>query len=312
MKSIKKRGFLDISFSWIFALLVGALILFGAVYFVNKAANVENSANSAGAGSSFINLLNPLQTGLETGKSILLTMPTNSQIVHQCDSTGNFGRDKILIEEYINNRWSNTGVNISAPDKYIFFQSGIQGRNFYTTSKSFEFPFKIADLIYITNADQKYCFKGFPQSNVVELQNLNQKNFEFDTCSQNATTICYNMNINCDIKVDYSNREVIKKNGVVYFEGDALMYAAIFSDKENYECEVQRLMKRGGEISKIYQTESLNVLTVGCNSPVKADLSNLGSLFQSVKSSDKLYTIASFLDSTNLDSNNKNSGCTLW
>ena len=47
-----KKGFLDISFSWIFAFLIGAMILVGAVYGVNKFSSVKNIENSAELGTA--------------------------------------------------------------------------------------------------------------------------------------------------------------------------------------------------------------------------------------------------------------------
>ena len=42
-----------------------------------------------------------------------------------------------------------------------------------------------------------------------------------------------------------------KDNGRMYYEGDALMYAAIFSEKEDYECQLDRLMNRAEQLFKI-------------------------------------------------------------
>src|SRR3989344_9487298 len=130
-----KKGFLDISFSWVFAVIVGAIILFGAIYFVNKSANIQNSISSATTGTGLLNLLTPLETGLESGKSITITLSVNSRINHNCNSFGTFGKETIWIDEFINKKWTSQNIKIDPIDKYLFFPKVLEGKELYVFSK---------------------------------------------------------------------------------------------------------------------------------------------------------------------------------
>jgi len=44
------------------------------------------------------------------------------------------------------------------------------------------------------------------------------------------------------------------------------MYAAIFSDKGNYECQVKRLMQRVAKLALLYEDKANFVSKRGCNS----------------------------------------------
>jgi len=303
-----KKGFLDISFSWIFAFLIGAMILVGAVYGVNKFSSVKNIENSAELGTALKNLLTPLETGVESTKSISITLPVESRITHKCDTFGNFGEETFSVEEKVKTQWTKSGVDISFQDKYIFLPKTLQGKTFNIFSKSFDFPFKVSNLIYFSNSETVYCFVGFSKSTKTELQNLNQPNFEFDTCPSNSTRVCLDSTMNCEIKVNTNENSVTKNGEKVYFEEDALMYAAIFSDKVTYECEVKRLMQRATELSEIYEIKSLNLLSVGCDSSLKTELISFGNTLSGLKDSGDLFLINKEAKRIN----NLNFGCELW
>ncbi len=307
---MKKKGFLDLSFSWIFAFLVGAIILFGAVYTINKISNVKNAENSAELGTALKNLLIPLESGVESAKSISITLPVESKIRHLCDSSGDFGEENISVEEKSKNKWTKTKVPIFFKDKYLFLPKLSKFKKFYVFSKPFEFPFKIANLIYFSNAEEKYCFVNPPREIKIELKNLNQDNFEFRDCSENSKKICFGAGSNCDVFVNLNLKEVKRNGEKVYFEGDALMYAAIFSDKQTYECEVKRLMNRTKKLLSIYQEKASNLLQIGCDSSLGENFNQFRNELSSSTGSENLYLLAE--TSKEINSLNKYSGCTLW
>lgn len=305
-----KRGFLDISFSWIFAFIVGAIILTGAIYGVNKFSSLKDTQNSAELGTALKNLLTPLETGVESTKSIQITLPVESRITHKCDTFEKFGTETFSVEEKVKNKWTNSGVSVSFSDKYIFLPALTQGQTFNIFSKSFDFPFKISNLIYFSNAKTKYCFINFQKNTETELKNTNQDNFEFNTCSSDSIKICYGNvgNTVCDVKVDPNQNSVTKEGKTVYFEGDALMYAAIFSDQTTYECEVQRLIKRATELKDIYISKSGSLAARGCSSSV--DFSGFSADLSNYKNSEDLYTFSK--DISDMNRYNIYSECRLW
>src|SRR3989344_4176200 len=94
-----KRGQLQISFAWIFAIIVGAVILFLAIYTATKVIKIGDTAVSAKTGKEISVLLNPLETGFETSVVTLITMPVETRIYNQCSISGNFGRQIIKISQ---------------------------------------------------------------------------------------------------------------------------------------------------------------------------------------------------------------------
>ena len=305
-----KKGFLDISFSWIFAFLVGAMILVGAIYGVNKFTSVKDSQNSAELGVALKNFLTPLETGVEGTKSIKITLPVDSKIIHFCDSTDRFGKETFSVQEKRNDKWTASGVPASFNNKYVLLPRITEGKTFSVFSKTFDFPFNVANLIYFTNSKEKYCFVGFPLEVKSELKNLNQDNLEFNTCSNFSKKICFDTpsNNNCEIKIDSDQKSVEKDGEKVYYEGNALMYAAIFSDKDIYECETKRLMKRADELAKIYQEKTLSLVSKGCTSTL--DLSTFKSEVSIFQDSANLSSIER--EGQSLDRLNRYSDCKLW
>ena len=305
-----RRGFLDISFSWIFALLIGGMILFGAIYGVSKFTSIKNTETSAELGTELINLLTPLETGLETAKAISISLPVNSRLSHTCLLSGTFGKEKISLEEKVKGKWTNSEVNISFEDKYLFFPDGLEAKKVFAFSKSFDFPFKVANAVYLFDAEKKYCFVSAPREIKTELKNTNIDVFEFDDCSGDSEIICFEKDSNCDILVDADFDKVTKGDESMYFSGDALMYGAIFSDKDNYECELNRLLKRAYEVSLIYEIKSYNLLKRGCDSSLKTEFVEYRNLIDSFDDSRSLSTMESFVKNMNLL--NKNAECSLW
>ncbi|MFQ5531970.1 MAG: hypothetical protein ACE5ES_05110, partial [Candidatus Nanoarchaeia archaeon] len=244
----KKRGYLQISFAWLFAIIAGAVILFLAIYGVTKLISTEEDILNAKTGKEIGVLLNPLETGFETGKVTSLTMPVESRIYARCKIGGNFGKQTISVSQQSFNKWTETNLEIDFENKYIFAEIPVEGKKFYLFSKPFKMPFKIADLIYMAPSSEKYCFLGLEDSGAMELEDikdelvsLNQGNILIENCSEQEEIIkvCFSSGKDCYINVNYGRGIFQKKGETMYFETDALMYGAIFIDSsENYECNV--------------------------------------------------------------------------
>jgi len=97
----------------------------------------------------------------------------------------------------------------------------------------------------------------------------------------------------------------------MYYEGDALMYAAIFSDKEEYECQVKRLMNRAKKLFEIYQDKADFVLQkTECNSEIDMELIQMISLLNGYHSSQDVEVIN--ILAQNIQYKNENAECRLW
>ncbi len=305
---MKKNAYLQISFAWLFAIIVGAFILFLAIYGVTQLMGTEQEALDAKTGKEIGILLNPLETSFETAKVTSFTVPVETRIYNKCDNYGMFGKQIIQISQKSFNKWTETEIDISFPNKYIFSEKEVEGKKFYVFSKPFDFPFKVTDLIYMFSSLKKYCFIDAPENIKDEISDLNQKNLLLEDCPDDGIKVCSGGGSDCDIIVygDY-----VEKDGEnMYFEGDALMYAAVFADPEIYERQLKRLMKRTGHLALLYENKADFISqTAGCYSDLNQDLFELNDAASSLDNS-------AYLGLINVndikEKNEANWECRLW
>ncbi len=259
-------------------------------------------------------LLSPLETGYESAIVTSMNLPRETRIYNKCENYMQFGSQTISVSQKSLNKWSETSDGSSISNKYIFSTNPIEGKKFYLFSKPFEMPFKTGDLIYLTSASDFYCFKDADEEIEDEISTLKKSNPAlnmgvFPDCLEGSVNVCFG-SASCEINVDYERKYVKKNGGEVYFEGDALMYAGIFSDAENYECQVQRLMQRTSQLAKLYKEKENIILTKGCEDRLSSDLGRLIDLAEGVDSSSDLERIAEH--AKNLQIKNEYVQCRLW
>lgn len=305
------KGAIEFSFTWIFAILVGIFILGLAIYFSVKIISIGETSVDARVGKEIGVLLNPLETGFESLKASSFTMPVETRIFNKCNTDGKFGKQLIHISQKSFNKWTDTNIDAGFSNKFIFSKNYSQGKKFYVFSKPFEFPFKVADLIFLTSTEEKYCFTDAPEKIIEELENLNQENILIENCSANSVQVCFSGS--CDIEVNYDGKYVEKNSKKIYFENEALMYAGIFADKEVYECQVKRLMQRISELAKIYQEKSTLTSRVGCNSNTDGDLLILMTASENFAKTGNSAQLNSFTEIVEkINDNNNAASCRMW
>ncbi|MAH03750.1 hypothetical protein CMI39_03110 [Candidatus Pacearchaeota archaeon] len=303
-----KRGYLQISFAWMFAIIVGIFILFLAIFATTKLIKTEEIALDSKTAKEIRVLLNPLETGFESGKSTSLILPSETRIYNRCNTNEEFGRQIIKISQKSFDKWTETDVDVGFSNKYVFSEDYVEGKKFYIFSKPLDFPFKVSDLIYLTSLDKKYCFLDPPENIKEEITSLKQGNILVNNCSSTNIRVCFNRN--CEINVNYNGKYIEKNKSRMYFETDALMYAAIFSEKDIYECQIKRLMQRVGNLGLLYIDKAGLVSQKDCNSNLESELSTLNNLAKNLKTSNNLNSISFLVE----DINEKNNlaECRLW
>jgi len=282
---INKNGQLNISFGWLLAIIIGITILSLTIFVVTKIIKTGETEQTTKGAAEISVLFNPLETGFESGTSNSFDTKVETTIHNYCLDYGNFGKQGIAIQEISFNKKTPIGNIIYFENKYIFSGDNLNapsGKRFYLFSKPFEFPFKTADLIYLTSSKQEYCFENAPSKIKEELSKLNQSNLRTDNCTNNKNQIkvCSNSNSGCDIFIDENSNYVEKIiNGQkirLYYETDTLMYAAIFSgSKELYECQIKRLAKRIGILSELYQKKTYLNQEISCFGTIAIELDQL-------------------------------------
>ncbi len=312
-KNFRKRGFLGIPFAWLFAIIVGSVILFLAIFAVTRISDTQQVSLDAQTSKQIGVLLNPLETGFETAKTTSISLPSETRIFNRCNNNGYFGRQIIKVSQKTFNKWSEPSIDVGFSNKYIFSEGFVEGKRFYLFSKPFNFPFKVADTIYLTSFEKSYCFQGAPTEVIEGIENLNQNNLFFDNCPPNSVEVCSSSSCDIEVNLISSNPYVQKENEKMYFgNNDALMYAAIFSDPQIYECQLKRLMQRGNQLSQLYIEKANIVSREGCFSNANTQLSNLASEENNFKSKNSinLNYVAGLSDA--VESANEVANCKLW
>ena len=126
-----KRGFLEISFAWLFGIIAGAIILAIAIFTVTRIMNIGQSSTTAEAGSEIAALLNPLQTSFQSGQITSISLPVETRIYNQCENfSGTFGLQILSLSQLSLGKWSPQTNGVTFGDKYIFSDNVSDEDNF--------------------------------------------------------------------------------------------------------------------------------------------------------------------------------------
>lgn len=315
---MEKKG-LEFSFGWIFALVVGAAILFLAIYAAVRLVTTERTVQDTEAAKQLEVILTPVETGTETAKSVTpITFPSEARVYNNCSRKGNFGEQKISVatSSGVGGKWQEPGFAVTSFNKYIFSGDMIQGKQVYAFSKPFSMPFKVANIVYLWT--DKYCFENPPTEMYNEIVSLGMRNVNatpyLSNCDKNSIKVCFTSDVpECNITVNIQMNSVTKKGKTMFYQGDALLYGAIFSGPEVYECQVNRLMKRTSELAMLYskKSEGIAARAEGCSSSLQGGLVNLAEVSAEINNSMEIMDI--FFITKSLESaNSKITTCKLW
>lgn len=309
-----KKGF-EFSFAWMFAVLVGAVILFLAVYFAVKFVSTGTSQVNTITAKQLSIIFEPMETGLLAGeKPAPVSLKEETRIYDNCYDSGSFGNQKIsLATKSLSGNWEKS-VPITINNKYIFSDDIEQGKEVYFFSKPLDMPWKVSELIFLTTG--KYCFINAPDNIKDEvLLDLQLENIQLDNCSDEVK-VCFGLG-NCDIKVEgaclmnceneYDYGVVMKEGKILTYTG-SLIYGAIFSSPDVYECNVKRLMKRLRQEALLLKDES-DFLSTKCGTS-SASLISLANAAASLDNTRDLISIKNMADELNEE--NDAAECSLW
>jgi hypothetical protein len=305
-----KRAF-EMSFNWIFAFIAGGIILFLAIYGVGRFVQTSGNIANTEAAVQISALLDPLETGLASGKSQEINFGNEVKTFYTCNYLDNkpFGKQTIAFsEKNLKNEYSEKGDEISVKNKYVFAEDFVEGKSMNVFSKPFFMPFKTADLIVIFSRD--YCFYQPPNEIKKEIENLNLGKIKITNDLKNCTgiVVCFESErAECDIKVfgtsgNFESGKIFKNNREFYYK-NGLIYGAIFSSYDIYECNIKRLTGRLNELAKIYSDKTDIIYKKGCTSSAKEELKILSDSAKAVNSSMDLISLSETGDK--IDSINK-------
>jgi len=293
-----KKGF-EMSFSMIFSLIAGAVILFLAIYATMRFIDVGKESTYAEAAKSIDNYLGNLVTGIAEGVSTKISFRKETRVMFSCylpDNANNpFGKQTIGFSEEsgIRETWYNSTTKITRKNKYIFANNTEQGKKIFIFIKPFYMGFKVDDLIIMSSST--YCFVrgGTPDpSRIIEdLENLQMENVKvvdnINECGKGNITVCFGDG--CDINVysdsyssqgydEYETGYVQKGSDLFNYAGN-LLYGAIFSSKNIYDCNLARLGEKTATLSELYLGKISQVESKGCDSRIETELYSLSQGF---------------------------------
>jgi len=317
-----KKGF-EMSFSVIFSIIAGAIILSLAIYATIKFINIGQETTYVEAAKEIDNSLGDLVTGIAEGVSTKITFRKETRVLFNCspppeDINSPFGKQTIGFSEQsgIGQEWYESKTKITRKNKYVFANNTEQGKKMFIFIKPFYMGFKVDDLIIMSSSN--YCFvtsgTPYPSRIIEDLRNLQMENIQFagsvDECGAGNITVCFN-SYGCNINIDspsrlgYDDYEIgsVEKNREYFNYVGNLLYGAIFSSKEIYSCNLDRLGKKTATLAELYLGK-ISVVPSSCSSAIGSDLSTLMDAFNAGNIINK-YGTAKSMDNTNALANCK-------
>ncbi|MGD2072170.1 MAG: hypothetical protein PVG65_01605 [Candidatus Thorarchaeota archaeon] len=317
MRFKNKRGF-EFSFAWLFSIIVGAVILFLAIYGAMRFVKVGEYTVGTETAKALSIFFEPMETGLAAGKSDVVTLREETRVYNDCQKIS-------LSSKMFRGEWSERSEAIDIGNKYVFSNDTEEGERFYLFSKPFEMPWKVSELIFF-NSDS-YCFVDSPDFVEREVSGLNLQNVKLDdSCIGDEIRVCFSGRGGggCDVIVrepiegdEFDGYEygVVEKEGErLWYIGDSLMYAAIFSSPDIYECNVQRLMIRLKKQALLFKEEA-DFLVTRCGTLPLTGLDLIAEEagdFEDARLGEFEGLVSIKIIADQVDRENENAECNLW
>ena len=277
MKTNKAQG---MQFAWIFALIIGAAILFLAVFFSGKLLQTGTYQTEAELSKSLDVLLNPFASvsQAEVTLSKPVSLPEVTQVNFSCSSSQDSETMSILLKK------GETPFQNVIKNKYIFSED-FNTKDLWIFGKPFNAAWKVDDLIFVVS--RNYCFINPDDKIGKELGELNasliQVVSDSGKCKTDSMKVCFSGI--CDIYVNSEANYVRTKSGnILNFIDEATMYAAVFGSRM-YDCNIERLMRRLSLQADIFIAKADLLAKRGCYeiNAVKPELEGLKAAAESTK-----------------------------
>ncbi len=270
------KGF-EFSFAWIFALFVGIAIISLAVYTATQLVDTSSREYNTKVAAQLGVILNPVETNLETSKTYPLVFPDETRLRNICNVEGTFGLQQlqVSVRNSFGKTWNDAGTPASFSNKYIFSQETVQGQAFYLIVQPVNLPYKIGDMIIVIDKD--YCFVQPPEDVASDIASWNVPLISTSQtktgCKKDSISVCFS-GTGCNVSVsqnsDLSGKVTLQRKNLDYY--GPLLYSAIFSDPDIYNCQLTRLRKRANELASVYIGKTNALSAQGCSSNMASEL----------------------------------------
>jgi hypothetical protein len=307
---MKTKG--QTEFVWIFSLIIGAMILFLAIYASSKVLKTGTYQTEAEIVRSFDIILNPF-SAIGSIASLTLSKEINMPYETEMNFTCSGNSEKISLRQVEKNNKGEWTTPYTIKNKYIFSEQIIRGKKFSAFSKPFKLPWRIDDMIYLIS--KNYCFINPPTKIENELNSINATQVKVAVSSGQCgpgtnVRVCFAPNFDecssSDARVSYYSN-YLEKNGIKsFFLDDASLYASIFSDKQTYDCNMKRLLNRLSIQTSIIM-EQANILKGCVYDSLRSDLESFKTDIDSIVSIDN--TATNLITDSNKIKNLDNPNC---
>ena len=242
------KGQVGIQFNWMFVLIAGGVIL---AFFVGFIAMQKDSSNVALETTIAVDL-DASFTGARVSSGTATKVPfPNIEIKVDCSSF----------------RVGSASRNLE--NSMLFSPASIKGRNLITWSKSWNYPMKVGNFLYLTTDNIRYIFVCENNCDKIKLLEAElPKELNKEVCKKN--TDCWDnledqnnhhVKVITNVELDNKFKDVFGEGKYSVFnikneelnneeinidqDNNELVYAAIFSEnKEHYDCMMANAMKK--------------------------------------------------------------------
>ncbi len=257
------------AFAWLFSIIVGAVILFLAFFFVTQyGKQVQQPTQQVILGSGINILLEPFTAigSLAEARSSILEFPASTYIEFGCNANADYSEIKAKNVEH-----RTFDLAKKTYDKYIFSQqiTTKEKERLLGFSLPIRIPFYVATATILTKGN--YCFVNLPLHHKNTLEAIDdyihhtKYNFTYvssaASCPPGYIKVCTS---GCDININ-----CLSPSCTYGFVGNKpwlneLLLAAIFSEEETYHCNLDRILERAKVLASIYKKKADSLQQKGC------------------------------------------------
>ena len=301
---MNKKGFSAQLFKWIFVVVAGALLLIFFIRFAFQQTEIFGQKGSVELISSLEDQLEAFSISEKSSKSISLGYNTDLEI--DCER---------IVNENLPKR---TNLIIFSPSK-------LSGKNVLAWTRSWEFPYQISNVFYLTNENSRYLLIydkdsfeivsnfNFPSS--FNLQKTNLDNLNLDDLAANTKNLqslnlifftkikrpteilnkFKNLNL---VEIDLKSNEIkiFNKDGTFttsYFLEEAILFGAILGP-ENFNCIKDKALSKLSLVTEVYSQKANYLSIKTSNQLCKAkyyEITNTLNSFKTANSKKVLYDL---------------------
>jgi len=251
---MNKKGF-AVMFSWVFSVLAGIIIFLSLVYFAVQHTDLFGKISEQVAVEELDIAFASLKSSL-IGTTLELDKPIKLEF--KCGGGTDF-EEKLFV---------NGIAGKTLRGKIIFAPEESNSYKFNIFTLDWNAPFKITNFIFLT--DKHYNFIDLPEvlrnkipDNIKSgTQNIGV-NFEFaedlgtiNSCVYGDKKVYYKYD---DKLEEYYGKICIGDTNPYPFVGTAFIFAAIFSDQNNFKCLYDLAVEKSKDIAKIYAKKLENI-----------------------------------------------------